>query len=69
MNNAASFTEPTAEMVATGNTYMGASDLEGGKLSGQGEAFVPPYAFTLEPADGVLRNTVRHCAGVPEPPL
>jgi hypothetical protein len=28
-----------------------------------GEAFTPPYPFTLEPADAVLRNTIRHCAG------
>ena len=34
------------------------------KLSGQGPAFVPPYTATLEPADDVLRNTIRHCAGV-----
>ncbi|HEY3495439.1 MAG TPA: hypothetical protein VGK73_12170, partial [Polyangiaceae bacterium] len=61
----ASFTEPTAQMVATGNTYVGPSDAEGGKLSGQGDAFVPPYPFTLELADGVMRNEIRHCAGVP----
>jgi pectate lyase len=58
-----SFTEPTAQMVANGNTYIGVSDLEGGKLSGQGPAFTPPYSVTLDPADDVLRNTIRHCAG------
>jgi pectate lyase len=62
-NGVASFTEPTAQIVATDNTYLGASDAAGGKLAGQGEAFVPPYSFTLEAADGVLRNTIRHCAG------
>lgn len=64
VNGAASFTEPTAQIVANGNFYLGASDVEGGKLSGQGAAFTPPYPVTLEPADGVLRNTIRHCAGV-----
>src|SRR5262249_9583139 len=64
-NGVAVFTEPSAEIVATGNTYIGDADLSAGKLSGQGPAFVPPYAYTLEAADSVLRNTVRHCAGVP----
>lgn len=41
-NGVAVFTEPTAEIVATGNTYIGDADLSGGKLSGQGPAFVPP---------------------------
>jgi pectate lyase len=63
VGGSASYTEPTAQMVATGNAYVGASDLEAGKLSGQGSAFVPPYSVTLETADDVLRNTIRHCAG------
>jgi pectate lyase len=63
-NNVSSYSEPTAEMVANGNTYVGVSDTASGKQSGQGSAFVPPYAVTLEPADDVLRNTIRHCAGV-----
>lgn len=64
-NNVTSYSEPTAQMVATGNTYVGVSDLDGGKQSGQGSAFDPPYDVTLEPADDVLRNTIRHCAGDP----
>jgi pectate lyase len=64
VNGVSSYSEPTAQMVANGNTYVGVSDLDGGKQSGQGPAFVPPYTVTLEPADDVLRNTIRHCAGV-----
>ena len=56
-------TEPTAQMVANNNTYIGVSDLEAGKLSGQGSAFTPPYAVTLEPADTRLKDFARHCTG------
>jgi pectate lyase len=60
---ASSFTEPTAQMVANGNTYIGASDLDGGKQSGQGSAFVPPYTATLEAADSTLVQKIQLCAG------
>lgn len=63
MGGSASFTEPTAQMVASGNTYIGRADAEAGKLSGQGDAFVPPYTVTLEPADITLKNMIRQCAG------
>lgn len=58
-----SFSEPTAQMVATGNTYIGASDIDGGMQSGQGTAFVPGYSVTLEPADDTLAEEIQLCAG------
>lgn len=61
--SASSFTEPTAEMVASGNTYVGAADAPEGKLSGQGPSFVPPYPYELEPADAALKGIVQLCAG------
>jgi len=67
VNNMASYTEPTAQMVAAGNTYIGRSDDDAGKLSGQGDAFVPPYPVTLEPATLTFKNEIRYCAG-PERP-
>jgi pectate lyase len=63
-NGVAAYSEPTAQLVVDGNTYVGVSDLASGKQSGQGSGFVPPYTVTLEPADDTLRNTIRHCAGV-----
>lgn len=68
--NMSSFSEPTAQMVAKDNTYVGISDEAGGKQSGQGDAFTPPYAVALEPADLRLKDFVRHCTGpvVPKPP-
>jgi pectate lyase len=62
VNNAV-FAEPTAEMVVSGNTYAGVAQDAAGQQSGQGLAFVPPYAVTLEPADSLLRATIRQCAG------
>jgi pectate lyase len=58
-----SFSEPTAQMVATGNTYIGNSNLDGGMQSGQGSAFVPDYSASLEPADGALVEEIQLCAG------
>jgi pectate lyase len=40
----------TAQIAATGNTYVGVS-LTTKRDVGQGPAFVPPYGYTLEPAD------------------
>lgn len=59
----AAFAEPTAEMVATGNKYVGDSDLEGGKQSGQGPSFVPPYTYQLDPAEALLKSAVLRCTG------
>ncbi|HKO53143.1 MAG TPA: hypothetical protein VJV79_35780 [Polyangiaceae bacterium] len=56
------FREPTAQMVATGNTYIGQSDDAGGKQSG-GDTFTPPYTVALQPADTQLKAFVRHCSG------
>jgi len=61
--NMAAFSEPTAQMVATGNTYVGRSDDAAGKQSGQGSAFTPPYSVALEPAETLLKQFVRHCSG------
>jgi pectate lyase len=61
--SAASFSEPTAQMVATGNTYLGRSNDASGKQSGQGDSFTPPYPVTLEPADAMFRQFARHCTG------
>jgi len=55
--------EPTAEMVATGNTYVGRSGDASGRMFGQGASFTPPYPFTLEPADTLLKQFARHCTG------
>jgi len=62
-NGTAAYVEPTAQMVATGNTYVGMSDEPSGKLSGQGSAFTPPYSVALEPADTRLKGFARHCTG------
>ncbi|HYQ44154.1 MAG TPA: hypothetical protein VER11_19365 [Polyangiaceae bacterium] len=67
VNSAAVYAEPTAQMVANGNTYVGASDEESGKLSGQGSAFTPPYSVVLEPADTRLKGFLRHCTGPVNP--
>jgi pectate lyase len=47
--------ETTAQMVAEGNLYVGASasNPSEGQQSGQGTAFDPPYDYTLDPANGV----------------
>jgi len=45
--------ETTAQMVATGNQYSGASIAQVGQQSGQGAAFDPPYDYTLDPASGI----------------
>ncbi len=63
VGGAASFTEPTAQMVVSDNTYIGRADADAGKLSGQGDSFVPPYTVTLEPANVILKNVIRQCAG------
>jgi pectate lyase len=63
VNNASALVEPTAQMVANGNAYVGVSDLEAGKLSGQGSAFTPPYSATLDVADTRLKDFARHCTG------
>jgi pectate lyase len=62
-----SLTEPTAQMVANGNTYVGASTDPAGQLSGQGDAFTPPYSTVLEPADTLLKGFARHCTGPRSP--
>jgi len=67
VNSAAVYAEPTAQMVANGNTYVGASDQESGKQSGQGSAFTPPYSVVLEPADTRLKGFARHCTGPVNP--
>lgn len=54
--------EPTAQIAASGNTYVGASDTSA-KDSGQGSAFQPPYAAALETADQALKTIVTGCAG------
>ena len=61
--NMAAFSEPSAQMLVTGNTYVGRSDDASGKQSGQGSAFTPPYSVTLEPAETLLKQFVRHCSG------
>lgn len=57
------FAEPTAQMVADGNTYIGDAQDEAGRQSGQGDAFVPPYPVELAPADANLKTVIRHCSG------
>jgi len=59
----AAYAEPTAQMVVNGNTYVGIADEPGGKQSGQGSAFTPPYSVALEPADTRLKGFMRHCTG------
>ena len=63
VDNVATYLEPTAEMMVDGNTYIGASEEESGRQSGQGEAFTPPYTTDIEPADAQLKTLIRHCAG------
>lgn len=63
IDGAAVYAEPTAQMVANGNTYVGRSDSASGKQSGQGDSFSPPYSVALEPADTLLKQFVRHCTG------
>lgn len=62
----ATFAEPTAQMVATGNTYVGTSE-HSEQQSGQGDAFTPAYSVTLEPADEAMKQTIRHCVGPSDP--
>jgi pectate lyase len=47
--------ETTAQMVATGNLYTGASadSPSEGQQSGQGASFTPPYDYTLDAASAV----------------
>ncbi|WP_438030026.1 pectate lyase family protein [Sorangium sp. So ce233] len=54
--------EPTAQIVASGNTYIGMSDTTR-KDTGQGAAFTPPYTVTLDTADASLKDVVTRCAG------
>ena len=60
INGSAAFEEPTAQMVANGNLYIGAADDADGKQSGQGAAFTPPYSTTLDLADTQLKGFARH---------
>jgi pectate lyase len=48
--------------VARGNAYVGASDTTR-KDAGQGSAFTPPYAASLDAADAALKDAVMRCAG------
>ncbi|WP_437971352.1 hypothetical protein WMF04_19530 [Sorangium sp. So ce260] len=54
--------EPTAQIVASGNAYIGMSDTTR-KDTGQGSAFTPPYTVTLDAADASLKDVVTRCAG------
>jgi pectate lyase len=54
--------EPTAQIVASDNTYIGVSDTTA-KDTGQGSAFQPPYSAMLAPADAALKDVVTSCAG------
>ncbi|WP_437737621.1 pectate lyase family protein [Sorangium sp. So ce1335] len=54
--------EPTAQIVASGNAYLGMSDTTR-KETGQGSAFTPPYTVTLDTADATLKDAVTRCAG------
>ncbi|WP_104981451.1 pectate lyase family protein [Sorangium cellulosum] len=54
--------EPTAQIVASGNAYIGLADTTR-KESGQGSAFTPPYTAALDPADAALKDVVMRCAG------
>ncbi|WP_437682377.1 pectate lyase family protein [Sorangium sp. So ce131] len=54
--------EPTAQIVASGNAYIGLADTTR-KESGQGSAFTPPYTAALDTADAVLKDVVMRCAG------
>lgn len=53
---------PTAQIVASGNTYIGVSDTSA-KDVGQGSAFDPPYAYSLDTPNGALKDAVKQCAG------
>jgi pectate lyase len=63
VNGAAAYVEPSAQMAVAGNTYIGRSNDDAGKQSGQGDSFVPPYTVPLEGADKLLKDVVRYCAG------
>lgn len=54
--------EPTAQIVASGNTYIGLSDTSA-KQTGQGASFTPTYMYKLDTADGGLKDVVKQCAG------
>lgn len=54
--------EPTAQIVASGNTYVGMSATTR-KETGQGSSFSPPYTVTLDTADATLKDVVMRCAG------
>ncbi|WP_437872811.1 pectate lyase family protein [Sorangium sp. So ce363] len=54
--------EPTAQIVASGNAYIGMSDTTR-KDAGQGSAFAPPYTVALGTADASLKDVVTRCAG------
>ncbi|WP_437627045.1 pectate lyase family protein [Sorangium sp. So ce1151] len=54
--------EPTAQIVASGNAYIGMSDTTR-KEAGQGSAFTPPYTVALDAADASLKDVVTRCAG------
>ncbi|WP_437492324.1 hypothetical protein WME75_17705 [Sorangium sp. So ce1014] len=54
--------DPTAQIVASGNAYIGMSETTR-KDTGQGSAFTPPYTVTLDTADASLKDVVTRCTG------